>query len=236
MEDINIGKHNTDVINSLYIGKTFINNCKIRKKIIYDIKPLNKSEKKGRCIFPLKEIRNNTDNKDKIELNLIENKPIMRNALTEKKSINDYGFQKTKEIKKKIHLNDLLYKDISHNLKELKLKTFYSPGSGDTVRGEKIKFLKTCSPVNLIKPIMTQKGYIFKSSFVPKKLVKAYSSKKNNFNDYDKVKKRNQHEIKDIENKLKSIRKNIIRTFKLAEERNLQLFKFKTEGDDVSKL
>ena len=239
----NKGKDKVNIINSICIGKSVINNCILRDKIIYDIKPLNKSEQKGRCFFPSKDINNIKDssNKDNIEFKLLEKMPIIKNKNIihkNKEKINLNKMVKINWIKKinqigQIPLNNLLYKeeDITGNLKGPKLKTFYGRGSGDMVRGEKIKFLKTCTGVKLIKPLLTQKGYIFKSNIIPKKIIYNYNTKKKEFNDYDVVIKRNKKEIKKVKNKLKYIRRNIFSAFKWVEDRNMKLFDFKTEDD-----
>ena len=239
----NKGKDKVNIINSICIGKSVINNCILRDKVIYDIKPLNKSEQKGRCFFPLKDTNNINDssNNDNIEFKLLEKMPIIKSKNIIHKNKEKNNLNKTVKINwiKKINqigqipLNTLLYKeeDITENLKGPKLKTFYGRGSGDMVRGEKIKFLKTCSDVKLIKPLLTQKGYIFKSNIIPKKTIYNYNIKKKEFNDYDVVIKRNNKEIKKVKNKLKYIRRNIFNAFKWVEDRKMKLFDFKTEDD-----
>jgi hypothetical protein len=44
-------KEEAKIIDTLYIGNNIINNCKMKEKIIYDIRPLNKTKEKASCHF-----------------------------------------------------------------------------------------------------------------------------------------------------------------------------------------
>ena len=252
-------KNKINIINSIHIGKSVINNCILRNKIIYDIKPLNKSEQKGKCFFTNKDDQNqkyviternsinsiNSKNSIPITENTIINKEKEKKIINDKNNINfninnksinnSIKKHKSKKIKKirEIRLNSLFSKDISQNLNGPNLKTFYGRGSGDMMRGEKIKFIKTCYPVKFIKPLLTQKGYFFKSNYLfnlPKEINK-YSNKKNNFNNLvlKDFKRKNNSEIKSVKDKLKIIKRNIFNAFKWFDEQKEILFRIETE-------
>ena len=184
LKESNTEKNKTNMVDIIY-GKSLINNCILRDKIIYDIKPLNKSEQKGRCYYPIED-NNDYALTDRNIINISNDIPIFANQIIKKqikkninKSINnnncikDYNIKPIKEIGE-MPLNTILGKDIPRHTIGTNLKTFYGRGSGDMIRGEKIKFIKTCYPVKYIKPILTQKCYVLKSgnlkidSFNPK--------------------------------------------------------------------
>ena len=217
-------------------GKSFINNCILRNKIIYDIKPLNKSEQKGRCYYPIEDNNNyaitdgniiNVSNDIPSFANQILNKQIKNNI---NKSINNniikgYNIKHIKEIGE-IPLNSLLSKDIPQHLKGANLKTFYGRGSGDMIRGENIKFIKTCYPVNYIKPILTQKCYVLKSGNLQ---INSYSNKIKRYNlnrtDLKNFKRKPQNKIiNNVKKELKSISDKIFKEFNWFDEQKSKLF------------
>ena len=254
-------KNKINIINSIHIGKSVINNCILRNKIIYDIKPLNKSEQKGKCFFTNKDdqnqkyiiternsiksinsknsipiTENNIINKEK-EKKIINNKNNINININNKSINNSIKKHKSKKIKKirEIHLKSLFSKDISQNLNSPNLKTFYGRGSGDMMRGEKIKFIKTCYPVKFIKPLLTQKGYFFKSNYLsnlPKEINKYNNKKsKNNFNNLvlKDFKRKNNSQIKNVKDELKIIKRNIFNAFKWFDDQKEILFRIETE-------
>ena len=99
------------------------------------------------------------------------------------------------------------------------------------IRGEKIKFLKTCYQVKFIKPILTQKGYILNPNQIYRKVVNKNKNKKydNNNNNFDIIKKWNKNEIKKTKEKMKIIKRNIIQVFDWVDEEKEKLFDFKTD-------
>ena len=68
-----IEKEEEKIIDSLYIGHNIINNCKIKNKTIYDIKPLNKTKEKASCRFPSSY---NSEPKN-LKTNIISKKPLI---------------------------------------------------------------------------------------------------------------------------------------------------------------
>ena len=256
-------KNKLKIIDSLYLGKSVINNCILRNKIIYDIKPLNQSNQKGKCFFPNEEQSNINENYDtytsRNNFNSINHTNHRNNNLlrfnsndniinlkkkiiiedrkqnekiklsNNKKIIDKNKLKKLKEIGGEIPLNKLLAKDIIEFTLP-NMKTFYGKGNGDMIRGEKIKFLKTCYPVKFIKPILTQKGYILKPNFISKKLVNHKKKKKFSVNHYnlDIMKKENRDEIKRTKEEMKVIKRNMIHAFDWIEEQK-KLLNFKVE-------
>ena len=204
-------KNKLKIIDSIYLGNSVINNCILRNKIIYDIKPLNQSNQKGKCFFPNEEQSNinenydtytsrnnfnsinhtNHSNNNLLRLNSNDNIINLKKEIiikdrkqnekiklsNNRKNINKNKLKKLKEIGGEIPLNKLLAKDITEFTLP-NMKTFYGKGNGDMIRGEKIKFLKTCYPVKFIKPILTQKGYILKPNFISQKVVNHKKKKK----------------------------------------------------------
>ena len=261
-------KNKLNLIDTIYIGNSVINNCLLRNKVIYDIKPLNKSEQKGRCIFYNEDIKNKKKNNNNIffsaqksinnSLNISEinnnnrkNKNYKLNSIdsiiNNKKKNFLYEVENKKEIKNKLlnnkkinkinrfkenqlPLNILLSKDIQQ-FSGPNLKTFYGRGGKDMIRGEKIKFLKTCYQVKFIKPILTQKGYILNPNQIYKKVVHKNKNKKYDINHYnlDIIKKLNKNEIKKTKEKMKIIKRNIIQVFDWVDEEKEKLFDFKTD-------
>ena len=256
-------KNKLKIIDSLYLGKSVINNCILRNKIIYDIKPLNQSNQKGKCFFPNEEQSNINENYDtytsRNNFNSINHTNHRNNNLlrfnsndniinlkkkiiiedrkqnekiklsNNKKIIDKNKLKKLKEIGGEIPLNKLLAKDITEFTLP-NMKTFYGKGNGDMIRGEKIKFLKTCYPVKFIKPILTQKGYILRPNIISQKVVNHKKKKKFSVNHYnlDIMKKENRDEIKRTKEEMKVIKRNMIHAFDWIEEQK-KLLNFKTE-------
>ena len=194
--------NNINKINQIYryvkADNKIFNNCFIRKKIIYDIKPLNKLKEKGRCKFP----KNLIDEKYKTEstsitkdsffnknlffqekfvengnltsyntnFNLYKEEPysnINKDENINKRHSNRFFSERIKKdnnanLKNNFHLSDL-YKDLPSldKKKNKNIFIYYKNGVGVS-RGEKIKFLKTCYPINLVKPMDTQNYFKIK--------------------------------------------------------------------------
>lgn len=239
----NINKENKkiNIIDSILIGKSVFNNCILRNKLIYDIKPLNKSEQKGKCYFSLEDKpnkaltdRNSINSIDGITLNEYSsinndkrNNTINNNSLNI--NIKKPNTKKTKKMSE-IPLNILLSKEFNENLKGPNLKTFYGSGADDLMRGEKIKFIKTCYPVKFIKPLLTQKGYILKSSYISnlsKDKINQYKTKKKILRNIvlNDFKRKRSNQIKNVKDELKNIKKNIFNAFKWCNEQKDKLFK-----------
>ena len=284
-------KEEAKIIDTLYIGNNIINNCKMKEKIIYDIRPLNKTKEKASCHFPSNEYPKTTkiqlNNRPKINPNIIIKKnntncitqkhlKYFRNSysqfystntnfndntnkndneyktikydFSEKELINmlfiDNDNENNDEIKKDYNnyinkvkkkyfsetknsssmkqdnfiKNNLDYIDLSVLAKEIpdtkrktrKLRSFYGNKDENVVRGEKIKFLKTCNQVQFVKPLLSQKAYEFKTSNSTKKIF-APKRKKfpvNHFN-LDILRNKNIKAINNTENHLYDIKQNM---------------------------
>ena len=244
--------NNFIILDSINYGKSTINNCILRNKIIYDIKPLNKSEQKGKCFFP--SYREDINNKYAFtDRNIINFNPsnliptfsnqsiINKENENEKNNINKsinkniIKEYKNKKIKKKIEipLYSLLGKDMKYPLKEsTKMKTFYGRGSGDLIRGETIKFIKTTYPVKFIKPLLTHKGYILKLNKIKINSSNNKIKKKNLYDINSNVfKRRNQNKIKHAKAELEIIKGNIFKEFNWFDEQKAKLFDCQTEDE-----
>lgn len=241
LKESNTEKNKTNMVNIKY-GKSLINNCILRDKIIYDIKPLNKSEQKGRCYYPIEDNNDcalterniiNISNDIPIFANQIIKKQIKKNinkSINNNNCINDYNIKRIKEIGE-MPLNAILGKDIPQHTIGTNLKTFYGRGSGDMIRGEKIKFIKTCYPVKFIKPILTQKCYVLKSKNL-KIDSSNHKNKRNHFNttDVNNFKRKSQNKIiKNVKKELKSIREKIFKEFNWFDEQKSKLFDTQTK-------
>lgn len=297
-------KEEEKIIDTLYIGNNIINNCKIKDKIIYDIRPLNKTKERASCYFPskdnskpiifqlkhkqsmkkkinknnntncitqknLKYFRNsysqiysnptnyhsNNDNDIKIDINDDINnntnynkenkKKALKYELSDQELINrlninnenhmnieinngfDKCFNKKKNFSetksfnnvKKDHFkkNYLDYIDLSILVKEIpdikrnknNFHSFYAKDE-NVVRGEKIKFLKTCYQVKFVKPILSQKAYEFKTTNTTKKIFSPKRKKFpiNHFN-LDILRKLNIKEINNTKSYLNNLKKNM---------------------------
>jgi hypothetical protein len=105
----------------------------------------------------------------------------------------------------------LLAKEIVDNEKYKKnLHSFFSKEEENVMRGEKIKFLKTCYQIKLVKPLLSQHTYEFKKTPSTKKI---FSPKKKQFpvNHFylDILKKKNLKEINNTKKYLFGLKKNI---------------------------
>ena len=235
--DKNSSSLKEQIFKSLKADNKIFNNCLIKKKIIYDIKPLNKLKEKGKCNFPKEE----TDTKNKTgSTSLTKNSFFERNIfseeinkhcnLTSKNNTKDNFYKENSfnniKIKKHdknkhsksfglsekeknkttrfFHLKNL-YKDLPTFEKKKNIFIYYKNGVGVS-RGEKLKFLKTSYPMNLIKPLDTQQFFKLK---MPNKIRKnnGIIIKKFPVNHYylDIINRNNKKLIKDIN----SIRNNI---------------------------
>lgn len=236
-EKKNIEKNKINIVDSIKYGKSFINNCILRNKLIYDIKPLNKSNQKGKCYFPIED-NNNYAMTDRNIINVSNDIPIIANKLLNRQNkkiinkqknnniIKEYNFCRIKELRE-IPLNSLLSKDIPQHLKGPNLKTFYGRGSGDMIRGEQIKFIKTCYPVKFIKPLLTQKGYIIKTKHLHTNSFDKKIIKRNPFNCFETNsynKKKTKTLIKNVNEELKDIKDKILKEFSWFDEQKTKLF------------
>jgi hypothetical protein len=308
-------KEEEKIIDILYIGNNIINNCKIKNKIIYDIRPLNKTRERGSIHFlsendskPTSEIQTNVNantntntitntnannntikgnqkslkyfgnshsqfysiysdfnkniplkidqdkdkEKEKITKNYelsekelidllktdkqeenknnikIEINPEIKNnkkKLEKIKSFNSINNTKynTNERKKDKNNNKnnldyidlgVLAKELSDNDKKknnLRLRSFFAKEE-NVIRGEKIKFLKTCHQVKLVKPLLSQHIFKFKNMNGAKK-INVFSPKNikyhpNHFN-LDIIKESNMKKITDTKKNLIGLKSNI---------------------------
>ena len=234
------------IFKSVKADNKIFNNCLIKKKIIYDIKPLNKLKEKGKCNFPKEE----TDIKNKTgSTSLTKNSFFERNIffeeinkhynLASKNNTNENLYKdnsfnniiikkhdKNKNYKNKhsksfelrekeknkttrfFHLKNL-YKDLPTFEKKKNIFIYYKNGVGVS-RGEKLKFLKTSYPMNLIKPLDTQQFFKLK---MPNKIRKnnGIIIKKFPVNHYylDIIKRNNKNLIKGLNTKRNNISEKI---------------------------
>ena len=218
----NLSNKDNKIYEFIKVDNKIINHCMIKKKVVYDIKPLNKLKEKGRCHFsrelssknnniikspsftkesffniPFKDIFQNKKNGDEcyFNRNINTSKNEKNNNKNENENDNvvfntknnydnkshteyrnegkfhskstsniNFGYA-TEQFKfnKKNEDNAIkffnlkkLYKDIPNKRKHKKIYIYYEDGIGVT-RGEKLKFLKTSFPINLIKPLESQK-------------------------------------------------------------------------------
>lgn len=298
-------KEEEKIIDILYIGNNIINNCKIKNKIIYDIRPLNKTKERGTIHFlsendskPTSEIQSNTnsntitntnnntiksnqkslkyfrnsysqfystysdfnkniplkieEDKEKVKITKnyelsekelidllkidkeeenknnikIEINPEIKNnkkKLEKIKSFNSinntkYNINERKKDKNKNNLDyidlGVLEKELSNNDKKknnLRLRSFFDKEE-NVIRGEKIKFLKTCHQVKLVKPLLSQHTFKFKNMNGAKK-INVFSPKNikyppNHFN-LDIIKESNMKKINNTKNHLIGLKSNI---------------------------
>ena len=262
-------KEEETIIDTLYIGNSIINNCKIKNKIIYDIRPLNKTKERASChflseenytkpinnekklpknntinsistknikntnyitqkslkyfrnafsqVYSMNETNSNFNNNNGIAINIKinDNKEKDKddfdrkknkfkkyelseqefiNILNSNKEENDKNNNKNNDFNKKKKLSksksknfhdtkrynnkknlefidlEILTKEISDEKKSKNnLRSFFAKEE-NVVRGEKIKFLKTCSQVKFVKPLLSQHTYKFKATNSTKKI------------------------------------------------------------------
>ena len=121
--------------------------------------------------------------------------------------------------KKSIHRNFVQYmnltrlaKELSNNKKYKKdMKSFIDNEGGDFMRGEKIKFLKTCQKIKCIKPVLSQQSYKFVTIENSKKIVFSKKGKKFPVNHYklDVLDQITKNEIKETKEHLSILKKNM---------------------------
>ena len=288
-------KEEGKIIDTLYIGKSIINHCKIKNKIIYDIRPLNKTKERASCHFDsdndniakplIKEIKNDSisNNANLLEPNTqvfknyknlmnkvystnsnFHNNILKLNINEERKNSNKTQINKNKIIKyefseqeliNKLKISDnnknnsnkkyitinnikkeisypkflgnskkvgssknileyidlsILGRDLDNSKNKKNLKSFFVSDEENVIRGEKIKFLKTCYEVKLVKPILSQHIYEFKAKLGTKKIFspKRIEHPVHYFN-LDILKDKNIKSINDTQNHLLELKKNI---------------------------
>ena len=131
-------------------------------------------------------------------------------------------FSKTKYFgsnKKRHHNKELEYIDLSILAKETSdnkrskknLKSFMTKDGGDVIRGEKMKFLKTCYQIKFVKPVFSQQSFKYNSLEKSKKEIFALKIKKFPVNHYklDKLSRINKKQINIIESNLYDLKNNI---------------------------
>ena len=147
----------------------------------------------------------------------------INNLLTKsiKKLNNRNPFSKTNYFgsTKKRHHKELEYIDLSILAKETSdnkrnkknLKSFMTKEGGDVIRGEKIKFLKTCYQIKFVKPVFSQQSFKYNSLENSKKEIFALKIKKFPVNHYklDKLSRINKRQINITESNLYDLKNNI---------------------------
>lgn len=130
-------KEEEKIIDILYIGNKLINNCKIKNKIIYDIRPLNKTKEKASCHFDseenkksipalINEIKNKENNLKNLESTNYKIK-FFRNSNSQIYSTNSYinsdifKFYSNEEIKNNNKINASKEKTIKYEFSEQEL-------------------------------------------------------------------------------------------------------------------
>lgn len=141
------------------------------------------------------------------------------NIYSKSNSINNIDFSKDELNKKNmnfiknIHL-EKLYKDLPRfeKIKSKNIYTYYEEDGRGVTRGEKIKFLKTTYPVNILKPLNTQKS--FKLINTPeKKIEKIYKKFPINHYNLDILNKNNKILLKKYNHLQNNIGKKIRKEF-----------------------
>lgn len=159
-------------------------------------------------------------NIDNDKLNSNKNNNLLAKSI--KKLSNEKAFSKTKyfgSTKKRHHQKELEYIDLSILAKETSdnkrskknLRSFMTKDGGDVVRGEKIKFLKTCYQIKFVKPIFSQQSFKYNSLENSKKEIFALKIKKFPVNHYklDKLSRINKNQINITESNLYDLKNNI---------------------------
>ena len=277
------------IVDRLYIGNRIFNNIKIENKLIYDIRPLNKTKEKGFVHFsssnnlePKKSIKKNEKkdlsnlltninsntnvitqknlkyfknsysqtnldyNNNNIKLNLNEDKKETEkedeNIKKRKNKFSKYYALSEPELieilnidkdvvkkrnkkndihgnKKSIHRNFVQYmnltrlaKELSNNKKYKKnLKSFIDNEGGDFMRGEKMKFMKTCQKIKCIKPVLSQQSFNLVTIENSRKIIFSEKGKKFPVNHYklDVLNNLTKNEIKETKEHLSMLKKNL---------------------------
>lgn len=226
--------NNKKIYHSVKVNNHIFNNCIVNNKVIYDIKPLNQLTNKGCCQFPSYTEGNEKNNEEIIfpPKNLKLGK-IDKSDTTPKSPfiLRDVSSVEKKR-KKKLNLNRL-YKELpasNHNC----LRTFFEGDGSGAARGAKIKFLKTVYPIEIIKPLATQKSYMIahgdKSEKKMAKNIKRYNS--NHYN-LDIKNRKNMNEISKMNSLQRRIVDKIQKEFYLLNSKICSKNSFdKTEVDD----
>lgn len=160
-------------------------------------------------------INNNKDQFSSKKFNKLLTKSI-------KRLNNEKVFAKTKYFgsnKKRHHNKELEYIDLSILARETSenkrskknLRSFMNKEGGDVIRGEKIKFLKTCYQIKFVKPIFSQQSFKYNSLENSKKEIFALKIKKFPVNHYklDKLSRINKNQINITESNLYDLKNNI---------------------------
>ena len=160
----------------------------------------------------------NINNKDQFSSKKISN--LLAKSI--KRLSNEKVFAKTKYFgsTKKRHNNkeleyidlSILARETSENKRSKKnLRTFMNKEGGDVIRGEKIKFLKTCYQIKFVKPIFSQQSFKYNSLENSKKEIFALKIKKFPVNHYklDKLSRINKNQINITESNLYDLKNNI---------------------------
>ena len=159
-------------------------------------------------------------NKDQGHANNRNNNNLLTNSIKRLRNKNPFSKTKYFSCNKKRHQNkeleyidlSLLAKDTSDNKRNKKnFKSFITKDGGDVIRGEKIKFLKTCYQIKFVKPVFSQQSFKYNSLENSKKEIFALKIKKFPVNHYklDKLSKINQKQINITESNLYDL-KNVI--------------------------
>ena len=125
-----------------------------------------------------------------------------------------FGSTKKRHNNKELEYIDLsiLARETSENKRSKKnLRTFMNKEGGDVIRGEKIKFLKTCYQIKFVKPIFSQQSFKYNSLENSKKEIFALKIKKFPVNHYklDKLSRINKNQINITESNLYDLKNNI---------------------------
>ena len=121
--------------------------------------------------------------------------------------------------KKAIHRNFVQYMNLTRLAKELpnnkkykkNLKSFIDNEGGDFMRGEKMKFMKTCQQIKCIKPVLSQQSFKFVTIEDSKKIIFSDKGKKFPVNHYklDVLNNITKKEIEETKEYLSTLKKNM---------------------------
>ena len=189
------------------VDNNIFNNCIIGQKMIYDITPLNKLNEKGHCTFSSNSNKKNENQESKKKFHI-------KTSSTGSNPISSYSSKKSDSSNKeqpiriskngRINLQNLYDKEFPKPLHNL--QTFYESDGTGASRGAKILFLKTTYPVEIIKPLSTQKSFKINIEAKTEKQLDSIM-KKYNANHYglDVVNRENMSKIGQMNNLQKSI-------------------------------